>query len=167
MLSRIEKNGKLLVTIYQEKIWKNFSQIFGKIAKCGVVYSEGKVQQKRIAGRDIEWGKVKGFGKLPTRENPRPAHSAKTGILRKGYPFPMLAAEVASGKWVLICCACSLPKTRKGRERNGKKTRNQRRANRCKKSALSRIAYARSYNSIRQDALSFYGKLRWEPKPAP
>ena len=40
-------------------------------------------------------------------------------ILRKGYPFPMLAAEEASGKWVLICCACSLLKTRKGRERNG------------------------------------------------
>ena len=38
-------------------------------------------------------------------------------ILRKGYPFPMLAAEEASGKWVLICCACSLLKTRKGRER--------------------------------------------------
>mgnify|MGYP007124250819 CR=1 FL=1 len=29
----------------------------------------------------------------------------------------MLATEVASGKWVLICCACSLLKTRKGRER--------------------------------------------------
>ena len=167
MLSRIEKNGKLLVTIYQEKIWKNFSQIFGKIAKCGVVYSEGKVQQKRIAGRDIEWGKVKGFGKLPTRENPRPAHSAKTGILRKGYPFPMLAAEVASGKWVLICCACSLLKTRKGRERNGKETKNQRRANRCKKSSVSRVADTWSYNSIRQDALSFYGKLRWKTKPSP
>lgn len=24
----------------------------------------------------------------------------------KGTPFPMLAAEEASGKWVLICCAC-------------------------------------------------------------
>ena len=29
----------------------------------------------------------------------------------------MLATEVASGKWLLICCACSLLKTRKGRER--------------------------------------------------
>ena len=29
----------------------------------------------------------------------------------------MLAAEEASGKWVLICCVCSLLKTRKGRER--------------------------------------------------
>lgn len=29
----------------------------------------------------------------------------------------MLATEVASGKWVLICCACALLKTRKGRER--------------------------------------------------
>ena len=38
-------------------------------------------------------------------------------ILRKGYPFPMLAAEEASGKWVLICCACSLLETRKGMER--------------------------------------------------
>ena len=45
-------------------------------------------------------------------------------ILRKEYPFPMLAAKEASGKWVLICCACSLLKTRKGRERNGKETRN-------------------------------------------
>ena len=45
-------------------------------------------------------------------------------ILRKGYPFPMLAAEEASGKWVLICCACSLLKTRKGRERNGEETKN-------------------------------------------
>ena len=32
----------------------------------------------------------------------------------------MLAAEEASGKWVLICCACSLLKTRKGRERKRK-----------------------------------------------
>ena len=54
-------------------------------------------------------------------------------ILRKGYPFPMLAAEEASGKWVLICCACSLLKTRKGRERNGTETKNQRRAYRDKK----------------------------------
>ena len=38
-------------------------------------------------------------------------------ILRKGYPFPMLAAEEASGKWVLICCACSLLK--KGRDGKG------------------------------------------------
>ncbi len=29
----------------------------------------------------------------------------------------MLAAKEASGKWVLICCVCSLLKTRKGRER--------------------------------------------------
>ncbi|MGI5894184.1 MAG: hypothetical protein ACOX6P_06270 [Candidatus Merdivicinus sp.] len=35
----------------------------------------------------------------------------------------MLAAKVASGKWVLICCACSLLETRKGRERNGKETK--------------------------------------------
>ena len=88
------------------------------------VQNQGKVQQKPFAGRDIERGKVNGFGKLPTRENPRPAHSVKTGILRKGYPFPMLAAQVASGKWVLICCACSLLKTRKGRERNGEETKN-------------------------------------------
>ena len=43
-------------------------------------------------------------------------------ILRKGYPFPMLATEEASGKWVLICCACSILK--KGKDGNGKKTRN-------------------------------------------
>lgn len=47
--------------------------------------------------RDIERGKVKGFGKLPTSQK---------------------------GKWVLICCACSLLKTRKGRERNGEETKN-------------------------------------------
>ena len=34
-------------------------------------------------------------------------------------------------------------------EKNGTETKNQRRANRCKKSTLSRIAGARSYNSIR------------------
>ena len=134
---------------------------------CVLYIVRGKVQQKPFAGRDIEGEDTQGFGKLPTRENPRPAHSVKTGILRKGYPFPMLAAQVASGKWVLICCACSLLETRKGQERNGKETRNQRRTNRCKKSTLSRIAHTRSYNSIRQDALSFYGKLRRKPKPAP
>ena len=58
-------------------------------------------------------------------------------------------------------------KQRKGRERNGKEANNQRRANRCKKSTLSRVAHTRSYNSIRQDVLSFYGKLRRKPKPTP
>lgn len=48
------------------------------------------MQQKPPFRRDIERGKVKGFGKLPTSQK---------------------------GKWVLICCACSLLKTRKGRER--------------------------------------------------
>ena len=32
----------------------------------------------------------------------------------------MLAAKEVSGKWVLICCACSLLETRKGRERKRK-----------------------------------------------
>ena len=56
-----------------------------------------RVQQKPPFRRDIERGKVKGFGKLPTSQK---------------------------GKWVLIWCACSLLKTRKGRERNGEETKN-------------------------------------------
>ena len=104
---------------------------------------------------------------FPNKRNPRPTHSVKMGILRTGYPFPMLAAKEASSKWVLICCACSLLKTRKGRERNGTETKNQRRAYRDKKSSISRIADTRNYHTIRQDALSFYGKLRRKQKPAP
>ena len=76
--------------------------LFGKIESPALYIVKGKVQQKPPFKRDIEWGNVKGFGTIPTRENPRPAHSVKTGILRKGYPFPMLAAKEVSGKWVLI-----------------------------------------------------------------
>ena len=141
--------------------------LFGKIESPALYIVKGKVQQKPFAGRDIEWEDTQGFGKLPTREIPVRRISSKRGFLRKGYPFPMLAAEEASGKWVLICCACSLLKTRKGRERNGKEAKNQRRANRGKKSSVSRVTDTWSYNAIRQDALSFYGKLRWKPKPAP
>ncbi len=72
---------------------------------------------------------------------------------QKGLGFSQQAKK---GKWVLICCACSLLKTRKGRERNGTETKNQRRAYRCKKSAVSRIADTRNHNAVRQDALSFY-----------
>ena len=54
-------------------------------------------------------GNVKGLGL---------SQQAKCGsILRKGYPFPMLAPKEASRKWVLICCACSLLKIK---ERTGK-----------------------------------------------
>ena len=63
---------------------------------------------------------------------------------------------------------CLLPTQNKdGRERNGKKTKNQRRAYRGKKSAVSRTAETRSNHKIRQNTLSFYRQLRWEPKPAP
>ncbi len=60
----------------------------------------------------------------PNKRNPRPAYSVKTGFLRG--TFPMLAAKEASGKWVLICCACSLLKTkeRTGKEWNGNEKRN-------------------------------------------
>ena len=57
---------------------------------CVLYIVRGKAQQKPPFKRDIERGKVNGFGKLPTSKN---------------------------RKWVLICCACSLLKTRKGRER--------------------------------------------------
>ena len=64
-------------------------------------YREAAKAEKKLEKppfrRDIERGKVKGFGKLPTSQK---------------------------GKWVLICCACSLLKTRKGRERNGEETKN-------------------------------------------
>lgn len=61
-----------------------------------------------------------------------PAYGSKTGaiysqqekmrrILRKGFPFPMLAAQETSGKEVLICCACSLRKTRRDRKGMEKK----------------------------------------------
>ena len=131
---------------------------------CVLYIVRGKAQQKLPFRRDIEWEDTKGFGTIPTRENPRPTHSVKTGILRKGYPFPMLAAEVASGKWVLICCACSLLKTK---ERTGKETKNQRRTYCCEKSAVSRIADARNHNAVRQNLLSLYGKLRRKTKSSP
>ena len=61
------------------------------------------MQQKPSFKRDIEREELKGFGKLPTKENPRPAHNVKTGIFYgRGRSLPMLAAEVARGKWVLI-----------------------------------------------------------------
>ena len=73
------------------KFFQKLSQNFGKIAKCGVVYSEGKVQQKRIAGRDIERGKVKGFGKLPISLFHFRARDLKTASIASGYSLAMLA----------------------------------------------------------------------------
>ena len=58
------------------------------------------------------------------------------GILQKGDSFAVLAPY---------------PKQRKEKE-----AKNQRQASHCKKSALSKIADTRSYNSVWQDALSFY-----------
>ena len=48
----------------------------------------------------------RGFGKLPNKQNPHSARSVRTGILRKGYPFPMLTIQF------------SFRQTTKGRERN-------------------------------------------------
>lgn len=50
---------------------KNFSQKFGKIALLGVIDSERK---------------IRGFGKLPNKQNPRPARQRRNGDLRKWVP---------------------------------------------------------------------------------
>ena len=134
---------------------------------CVLYIVKGKVQQKPVAERDIEWGKVKGLGNSQQEKIPVRRIASKRGFLRKGYPFPMLAAQVASGKWVLICCACSLLKTRKGRERNGTEAKYQRRAYRCKKSPVSRTSEAWSRYEIRENALPIYRQLWRRKKPAP
>ena len=85
----------------------------------------------------------------------------------KGTPFLCLLRKKQAANGYTFAVLAHYSKSRKGRERNGKEANNQRRANRCKKSTLSRVAHTRSYNSIRQDVLSFYGKLRRKPKPTP
>ena len=51
-----------------------------KIENCSLIHSLLSVRFYR------------GFGILPNKQNPHSARSVRTGILRKGYPFPMLAA---------------------------------------------------------------------------
>ena len=138
---KLQKNSHIS---REKKLWQEAEKIHGELyislwqiaahGDCNLFASKikAKCNKSRLPDGILSEGKQKGLGNSQQAKN---------------------------RKWVLICCACSLPKTRKGRERNGKETQNQRRANRCKKSTLSRIAHTRSYNSIRQDVLSFYGKL--------
>ena len=76
------KNPPRLTT--PQKFW---GFLFGKIENAVLYIVKGKVQQKPPFKRDIEWGNVKGFGTIPTRENPRPAHSVKTGIFTERVPL--------------------------------------------------------------------------------
>lgn len=95
--------------------------MFGILRFLRIVYSERQSATKT----DFQTGYLvrehKGFGKLPTS----PKSQMGTHLL------------------------CLLPtQNKEGRERNETEAKNQRRSNRCKKSAISRIADARSYNSI-------------------
>ena len=134
------KNKRFSAETY---FYLEYHKLHGKsisVSGFSFLYSEGESATKAAFQTGYWVRESKGFGIFPTSQN---------------------------RKWVLICCACSLLKTEKGRERNGKEAKNQNRANRCKKSSVSGVADARSYNSIRQDALSFCGKLWRQTKLAP
>lgn len=110
-----------------KKFLKNFSPNFGKILMSGVVGSERKI--KRV------WD------------------TSQQAIL-SGKPQKRRRAKLRRVPFSYACYSVlSLERT----ERNGTETKNQGRAYRSGKSAVSRIADAWSNNKIRQDALSFTG----------
>ena len=155
----VNRVRNILWSVLNRLFWsffKNFLKTLAKSQSAVLYIVRDKVQQKPLFGRDIEWENTKGFGIFPTRENA--AHFTER--------VPLSYACCGRSKRQMgTHLLCLLPTQNK--ERNGKETKNQRRANRCKKSTLSRVAHTRSYNSIRQDVLSFYGKLRRKPKPTP
>ena len=75
----------MLQTFWSVNIF--FSLCLAFLDFCVLYIVKGKVQQKPFAGRDIEWEDTQGFGKLPTRENLRLAHSVKTGIFMERVPL--------------------------------------------------------------------------------
>ena len=117
----------------KEIFLKNFSQNSVKNALCGVVGSERTF--KRV------------------EDTSQQAKSVRQAIARTGR---------FTEKGTLFLCLLrdlSYLLTKKGRERNGIETANQRRAYRGKKSTISRNAKTGSGDKIRQDALPLYGKL--------